>query len=374
MNTNFLTSGARTRIASGAGLKVAQTLAKGTYELKFDPQTGEFFLEQVDGLQNPTELYGDVVRRAERILTTFEDRKRNTGVLLTGLKGAGKSLLAREIAIRSNLPIILVNLPYSGPEFNGFLAAISQPVVIMLDEFDKVFEETDKQNGMLTILDGMYGSNKLFVVTLNDPDKVVDAMKNRPGRFFYHYDYKSVTKEALLEYAKENLMASSIKAAQMESLEAVFDKYDSFNFDMLKAVVEEMNRYNEMANEVLEHLNIHPESSDWFQYTFAAKLEGHTLVEQWGMEGNPLTKPDFRRTFQFKAKSKCVKKGVIPALPGEPTHEEDDEIVGRGSKVRQVTVNLSAENLVKFDAEKSTFTFVNQGVEVVMSRVSKFLM
>jgi hypothetical protein len=366
MNSNFIVSGSVVRVADSSNLKVFPVLPNNTYEVKFNKETGEFFLEQVDSLVNPTQLYGNIISRARRVIATFNHRNRNTGVLLTGMKGSGKSALMRQISIESGLPVLLVNSPFHGPVFAGFLAGITQPCVILMDEFDKVYSDEEAQGGILTILDGMYNSNKLFVASLNKIEKVVDAMRNRPGRFFYHYDYDTISREDLLAYLEATLHtdapALSRKRA-IDSVVAVYDKFDSMNFDMLKAIVEEMNRYNELADEVLQHLNVAPEDSDAFNYVFTATREGWTCVEQWGSSGNPLARKEFTRTFVFNRNGEDV-----------PDLDDSDAAIGKYNPNREkVVVYLSQDNLVSFDSDKGIFTFKSQGITVSMSRISKYL-
>jgi hypothetical protein len=70
--------------------------------------------------------------------------------------------------------------------------------------------------------------------------------------------------------------------------------FDQFNFDMLKALVEEMNRYNESPQEVLRLLNAKPEFSDECKYKVELQIGGIDIVSdkletsEW--HGNPLTK------------------------------------------------------------------------------------
>jgi hypothetical protein len=81
-------------------------------------------------------------------------------------------------------------------------------------------------------------------------------MINRPGRFFYSLDYKGLDNEFIIDYCKVNL----INASNTESVCKAGALFSKFNFDMLQAIVEEMNRYNETAAEVIKFLNAKPMS------------------------------------------------------------------------------------------------------------------
>jgi hypothetical protein len=70
--------------------------------------------------------------------------------------------------------------------------------------------------------------------------------------------------------------------------------FGQFNFDMLKAMVEDMNRYNETPQETLKLLNAKPEFSDEAKYKVELQIDGIEIeddkVEQTEWHGNPLTK------------------------------------------------------------------------------------
>ena len=70
--------------------------------------------------------------------------------------------------------------------------------------------------------------------------------------------------------------------------------FDQLNFDMLKALVEEMNRFGETPQEAMEMLNAKPEYSDAGRYKVKLIVNGEEVTDndledkEW--HGNPLTK------------------------------------------------------------------------------------
>ena len=63
--------------------------------------------------------------------------------------------------IKKNLPVIIINkenLDY----LPGFIDKISQSCVFLLDEFEKMFENTEDQSFLLPILDGYIKLNMYF--------------------------------------------------------------------------------------------------------------------------------------------------------------------------------------------------------------------
>ena len=153
--------------------------------------TNQLYLEGIEVFDIQGKIYGDTVKRAERILYSFMDRPSGTGVMLTGEKGSGKTLLAKMLSFKGyeqDIPTIVINQPWCGEAFNAFIQSIEQPVIVLFDEFEKVYDQDDQEQ-MLTLLDGVYPSKKLFVLTCNDKWRVNAHMRNRPGRIFYSMEY-----------------------------------------------------------------------------------------------------------------------------------------------------------------------------------------
>lgn len=234
---------------------VLDTLPVGNY-VPVETMSGLMF-KRVDSFAPPGRMYGDITARAERILNTFMDRPRTTGVLLSGEKGSGKSQLARNVSFSGygmDLPTILVNAPFFGDAFNALLASIEQPAIILMDEFEKVYAQQEHQEQVLTLLDGMMTSKKLFILTVNDKLRVNSHMKNRPGRIYYSIEFGGLAPEFVREYCQDNLNNKD----EIESVAKIGAMFQAFNFDMLKALVEEMNRYGENAFQAIEILNAKP--------------------------------------------------------------------------------------------------------------------
>ena len=344
----FIRSGNTFKVADKAAIDIQETLPVGNYIVKQD-QFGNYFLETVDSFEFKGKKYGDNDRNRDRIFSTFMSRPAATGVMLTGEKGSGKTLLAKTLAIKcadEGIPCILINQPWRGEDFNSLLQDISQPCMILFDEFEKVYEH-DQQEEMLTLLDGVFPSKKLFVLTCNDKWRVNQHMRNRPGRIFYMLDFKGLTGEFIREYCYDNLTDKSLKT--IDSVVTVGSLFTEFNFDMLKALVEEMNRYGETAQEAMQMLNAKPEFDDGSMYKVTVVPVGHEgpLTERqldgsdrW--KGNPLTERHWHYGY-------------------DPDPEDDD--------AEWCNMKFVQQDLKKVEPDKGRFVFVNRsGDQLVLER------
>lgn len=255
----YLSSGTRVNIADETDLQVSSTLPVANYIVQVTP-SGEFYLKRIDAFEQPKKYYGDVKTRASRIIGTYRSRTKSTGVLLSGVPGSGKTLLAREVCIecsKQGISTVIINEPYTGDKFSSFLASIDMECVIFFDEFEKVYD-TEEQEAVLTIFDGTYTQKKLFLVTVNNVNKLVDPFISRPGRLYYHFKYDGVDHDFMAAYVNENVVNPEHREGLINVLSKLFV---GASFDSMSSLVEEMNRYNESAETVMSFMNVQPTSN-----------------------------------------------------------------------------------------------------------------
>ena len=285
--TYFVQSGNTLHVHSGDSLNIKETLPVGNYTVMFDETRGCYYLTTIDDFPQSGKLYGKTEKQAKRILESFHGRPQSTGVLLSGEKGSGKTLLARTISYMAKaqgLPTIIINQGFHGDIFNKFMQDISQKCVILFDEFEKVYDK-DAQEAALTLFDGVYQSKNLFLLTCNDKWRVNEHMRNRPGRIYYLIDFTGLEEAFVREYCEDNLNNKTY----IDNICTMSSVFDNFNFDMLKAMVEEMNRYNESPSEVLQMLNIKADASSLYaHYTVTMTNEKGVTVQSFRLDGNPI--------------------------------------------------------------------------------------
>lgn len=254
----YLTSGSSVKIANETDLSVSSTLPVGNYIVQLTP-SGEFYLKSIDRFERPPKYYGDVESKAARIVETYNSRAKSTGVLLSGIPGSGKTLLAREVCMRcadAGISTVIINEPHNGDKFSSFIASIDMDCVIFFDEFEKVYDAED-QEAVLTVFDGTYTQKKLFLVTVNDVKNLVSPFISRPGRLYYHFRYDGVDREFMVQYVNDHVANVEHRQGLIQLLGNLFV---GASFDSMSSLVEEMNRYNEPAPEVMKFMNVQPTS------------------------------------------------------------------------------------------------------------------
>lgn len=358
----FLKSGNTFTVSSKEAMDLHDTLPAGNYVVKQNPINKQFYLEQIDTFEIKGKLYGNTTRHAERILNTFKDRGLSTGVMLTGEKGSGKTLLTKQISINAaaeGIPTIVINAPWCGDNFNSFMQTIDQNCVILFDEFEKVYDK-EEQEAILTLLDGVYPSKKLFLLTCNDKWRVDQHMRNRPGRIFYMIDFKGLDTEFVREYCEDNLLDRT----QIQAVCNISSVFSQFNFDMLKAMVEDMNRYGETPQEVIKLLNAKPEFSSDAKFDVSLQVKGLDIepadISNKVWSGNPLTETVEITFKEYESDDADLTAGDEPAIVGSSTAKRD---------WNWDYAHFSPQELLKVDAANSKFIFVNDdGHRLVLTR------
>ena len=356
--TYFLKSGNTFRVSAKEALDLHEALPAGNYIIKENPMSGELYLEHISDFEIKGKTYGDHMTNCRRILDTFGDRPATTGVMLTGEKGSGKSLLAKAVSIegaKTGIPTIVINAPYHGDKFNAFMQTIDQPCIVLFDEFEKVYA-SDEQEAILTLLDGVFPSKKLFMLTCNDKWRVDSHMRNRPGRIYYMIDYKGLDMAFIVEYCEDNLKAKEY----IQKICSIASLFNEFNFDMLKALVEEMNRYNEAPEQALKMLNAKPEFDDGNKYVTQLTFKGipvdqkHLESREW--KGNPL-----------QSKIHLSFKISDAGVPWTDKDENDEEADWNWEET-----NFNPSEIQKIDPASGTFIFMNKdGVALTLTKVKE---
>ena len=355
MTTKFVKQGTMYMPTDNSSLDVRDQLPPGNYIIKQLP-TGQLVFDSTESFVMPPKLYGDCIKNADRIYNTFTKRPNSTGAMLNGEKGSGKTLLAKYLSImgaKEGVPTILINSPWTGEAFMQLVQSVNQPCIVIFDEFEKVYD-ADDQEDILTMLDGVFPSKKLFIFTCNDKWKVNQHMRNRPGRIFYYIEYSGLDTKFIREYCEDNLT----NKGNIDSVVVLSHMFDHFNFDMLASIVEEMNRYDETALQSISILNARPEFSmkQMFDMSFTLN-DVPCVLEDTEIAINPITAPAIMAFYCMPKEKKVSNVAPLTVKSRKPIAKEDWR-----------SERFEFKDLVKVDADEGRFIYQKGNMKLTLVR------
>ena len=264
---NIIKAGSRYQIY-GEDLNTYDKLTVRSYDVAFHKMQGFFLVARPDLVVKEEKVYGNHKQKVQKVMKSFRQTDRNFGVILSGQKGIGKSLMARLLAeegIANGLPVITVT-DYI-PGIASFLGSIEQEVIVIFDEFEKTFskveDQPDPQEEMLSLFDGLDGGKKLFVITCNEIRKLNEFMVDRPGRFHYHFRMGAPTDSEIREYMEDKLQ----KEYWGEIGRIInFSRITEMTYDYLRAIVFDLNQGYSLEDS-LSDLNISEATNNSYDIT-----------------------------------------------------------------------------------------------------------
>lgn len=224
------------------------------YTLLRDKGADELYLEEDKTFEFPKVYYlGDNDKKLiSKSISTFEKTdKMTTGVLLSGLKGSGKTLLAKKIAIESKLPIIVVDKNVYADDIEGFFARIETDVCVLFDEIDKYWNT----RYLLGFLDGVKPTcKKLVVATCNNEKEIDEYLNDRCSRIRYKKTFRGLTKEVVKGIINDII---DNKDKSEAAAEYIMNNIRTISHDNVIVFGEELkNNPNDSFDEIMEFLNI----------------------------------------------------------------------------------------------------------------------
>jgi broad-specificity NMP kinase len=221
---------------SGGG-RIEDNLPLGIYQVNFDPMSGWSLERTGDSFVFDYKLYGVHTGIVDRILTAYPKLKGNMGILFNGLKGTGKTVTAKVLANKLQLPVIIAkSFGRDNIALIEYLSSINCDCILFFDEFEKQFNEEDFS--ILQIMDGVYTSEyrRVFLLTTNNT-QINENLLSRPSRIRYMKQFGNLELEVVKEYLRDNLHDQSCT----EELIAFLDTLIISTIDILKSIVEEIN-------------------------------------------------------------------------------------------------------------------------------------
>ena len=224
------------------------------YNLVHDRDLYIDYLEEDKDFEFPKTYYlNDKDRKfINHTINTFnKTEKMTTGVLLSGMKGSGKTLMAKKIAKDSNLPIIVVDKNMGSDDIEPFFAKITDNVCIIFDEIDKYWNT----RYLLTFLDGVKPTcKKMVIATCNDEKEISSYLNDRCSRIRYKKRFGGLEKSTV-EGIINDIVGDKNKANA--AAEYICSNVETISYDNVIIFGEEIkNNPNDSFDDIIEYLNI----------------------------------------------------------------------------------------------------------------------
>jgi len=263
MGIKFATIGNQVNVYDLNEETFSDFLKPRVYTLEYSPSSGFYLRIFKAKFDTPKRLYGSIKKRARKVIDTYKSRVNSTGVLLTGNKGSGKTMVSEYIAnqmINDGKAVILINQNFNGQSFTNFINMLGE-CVLFFDEFGKTFEtqnnpnsnrKNNDQNELLTLMDGTSSLKRMFLLTENEKRNINEYMIDRPSRIYYHFKYNTLEESIVHEYCDDFKIPDDKKYEIIE----VSRQISQFSFDILKCIVDEYLRYGGTITNIVQDLNI----------------------------------------------------------------------------------------------------------------------
>lgn len=256
-----------------------EEIPKGVWSLKYREASTNLYCVKETEFTLPDKLYALDTIFIDKVVKSFNKGQKSLGVLLSGLKGSGKTLLAKKLIRELDLPVVLITKKLPSDLFISWLSSIKQPLVVFIDEFEKIFATKEEQQVFLPILDGVVSTKKLFLFTSNT-DEVNTFLKSRPSRIKYLKNFEGLTSTEVQSIVEDRLENKEYK----EGVVKIAQMLSTVSIDTLLTLIDEVNLQELPPEKAIKDLNIQVEHSTFDVLMFH---EGKRIVSK--INYNPLT-------------------------------------------------------------------------------------
>lgn len=220
-----------------------KTLPIGIYHLKYNHINEEFYLNKMsEKFIIPFKIYDIESDFIDKITICFNQLNKDLGVLLQGTKGTGKTVTAKLICNKLELPVIVVSEEFDKEDLAAFIATINQDFILFFDEFEKTHRN---YTNVLKLLDGEYKTNfkKLTLFTVNNVTKLPNYLFDRPSRIRYVKDFISISESAIDEICYDYLEDKENIYNNIKEIKNKIKTISIVTVDIIKTICEEINLF-----------------------------------------------------------------------------------------------------------------------------------
>lgn len=264
MENKMIWAGNPSKISKIDGNAIFDEIPVAIWE-PYSTMMGTFVARQEESFKFAHKVYGIEHDFIQHVLTTYQNSEKNVGVLMNGLKGAGKTVTAKMLANLSGLPIILVNA--SNIEILSYFDNISQPLCFFFDEFEKIVNHDDAKTiaPLLSFVDGTSSATKHLMLFTSNDARISPFFIDRPGRIRYIKQYGSLKGETVKEILDDMLIYPEFK---QEIIDWVV-YFKNLTIDMLISIIKEVNIHGTSPKAFAHFFNVNNEKAS---FSVAAKI------------------------------------------------------------------------------------------------------
>lgn len=320
------------------------------------PGRFDVFLRPENNFKLPERLYGNIKTDVDRYLRSYELNDRNLGIMLIGLRGSGKTLTLKSLAVKAiELGFIAININTKIPDeiLTWFLSTITQSCVVNIDEYEKMYSGEKEQKAILSLLDGVdTGHKKIYCLTANTEEGISKHMFDRPTRIRYIRRFSRLEVPTVVDYVQTNL-----KNCNEDHLRAFIhlaladaDHSNGMNFDSMAEYVREMNQFGGSLNDTLDIMATQGKKS-WTYFEITGFVDGK---KQYRSRGNGTHTGAYLNSDEYKINF-TIQREELKAKD-KPEDEDSYHLVPH-------TVVLTAEHFKHYGDAHDVVVYEQDGVE-----------
>jgi hypothetical protein len=219
-------------------------------------------------------LFGDM-SILDKVLYRFNNRNKNLGLWLEGIKGMGKTSYIKYLTLHSGKAVIYVNnIPDMDAFYNYITGSLFEGSIIVFDEFEKWMTKSEPVVAtFLKLLDGAMPTHLLFVLATNSLE-ISSFLKDRLARVHYrvHFDYLTRTQ------IEEACLYNNIVPTVIQKIIDHTFYLEGLTYDNLMGIIDELKLFpDSLPENLIKDLALFQKSHYYFLYRASITFDTHVF-------------------------------------------------------------------------------------------------